>query len=276
LEATLDRYEITLPMNVSTGIEASLRNSGSVPLYITGVKVQLSEGASGDIYDPALLQERLFKLDPGQSWDGPLVVVRPHHRGPLFVAGTIRIIGGSTPASADSLASIPLKLTIDDHKREMDGSHDPGDIPVCDRILDHCCDPDEVGCYEFADRCIYVAEGYDRAEVCFNHQPEKSYERISELKVSSDAVHIAYIASFQCVSGGPDVLCKRTVVIDHKDRTGPAVATHLELSPDGQHYAYIAREACVLHAGEEICSGASRPIVDGVKVGVMPAWYRGR
>jgi len=276
LEATLDRYEITVPMGSPTIIQASLHNSATAPVYLTGVKVQLSEGASGDIYNPALLHERLFKLEPGQSWGGPLAVVRPNHRGPLLIVGSIRLIGGSTPASGDSLVSIPLKLTIDDRKRKFDGSYDPGDIPACDRPLEDCCDPDEVGCYQIANHCIYVADGYDRQEVCINHQAEKSYEHIADLRVSSDVAHIVYLASFQCASGGSDVLCKRTVVMDHLERTGPAVATHLELSPDGQHYAYIARGACVLHAGEEVCSGTTHPIVDGVKVEVMPAWYRGK
>jgi hypothetical protein len=263
-------------MGSPTAIQASLHNSGSAPVYLTGVKVLLSVGASGEIYNPALLRERLFKLDPGQSWDGPLAVVRADHRGPLLVKGSIRLLGGSTPNSEDTLASIPLRLTIDDPRRELDGSYDPGDVPACDRTLDHCCDTDETGCYQIADRCIYVAEGYDRQEVCVNRQPEKSYEHVADLRVSSDAAHIAYLASFQCISGGSDVLCKKAVVVDHVERPGPGVATHLDLSADGRHYAYIAREACVLHSGEEMCSGTSRPVVDGIKVNLLPAWYRGK
>lgn len=276
LEATLDREEITAAMDAATVVQATLRNKDSVPIYLTGVKVQLSEGAIGDVYNPALLHERLLRLDPGQSWDGPLAVVTPNHRGPLLVKGVIRLIGGSAPDSVDALASVPFHVTIDDPRRELDGSYARGTVPVCDRSLDHCCDPSEADCRQIADRCIYVAEGYDRQEVCINHRAEKSYEDIADLQVSSDGAHIAYLASFQCLSGGPDVLCKRTVVVDHAERPGPGVPTDLDLSPDGRHYAYLARGACMMRSDEEVCSGTSHPVVDGVKTDVLPAWYHGK
>ena len=274
-EATLDRDEITVGMDHPTVIQATLRNTGSASIYLTGVKVRLSEGASGDVYNPALLHEKLRRLDPGQNWDGPLAVINPNHRGPLWVKGSILLTGGSTPDSVDSLASIPLQLTIDDPRRESDGSYVRGTVPACDRPIEACCDPSETRCFQIADRCIYVAEGYDRQEVCINQQTEKSYEHITDLRVSSDAAHIAYLASFQCQSGGPEERCKRIVVVDHVEQSGSEVATHLDLSPDGRHYAYMGREACVLRYGEEKCSGASHPIVDGVKVDALPVWYHG-
>lgn len=275
LQATLDRYEITVPMGSPVVIEVTLRNNGSAPVYLTGVKVLLSEGAWGDVYNPELLHERLRRLEAGQSWDGPLVIVRANHRGSLLVKGSIHLTGGTAPDSADALASIPLQLTVDDPRRELDGSYDRGTMPVCDRTLRPCCDPSETGCFQSADRCVYVADGYDRQQVCINHQAEKSYEHIVDLRVSPDAAHIAYLASFQCASGGSEELCKRAVVLDHIAQPGPEVATHLDLSPDGRHYAYIARKACFYYFGEDRCSGASDPVVDGTKVDALPAWYRG-
>ena len=221
IEATLDRYEITLAMDSPTVIHVTLRNKSSAPIYLTGVKVLLSEGANGDVYNPALLHETLVKLNADQSGDGPLAVVRPNHRGPLLVKGSIRLTGGSTLDSTDSLASIPLQLSIDDPRRELDGSYDRQTAPACDRSIDHCCDPSETNCFQIADRCIYVAEGYDRQQVCHNHQAEKSYEHIADLRVTTDAAHIAYLASFQCLSGGPEERCKRTVVVDQGEKPGP-------------------------------------------------------
>ena len=275
LEAALDRYEITVAVDPPTVIHATLRNRGTAPIYLTGVKVLLSEGAVGDVYNPVLLHERLLRLEAGQSWDGPLAVVKPNHRGPLLVKGSILLTGGSTPDSVDSLASIPLQLTINDPRRELDGSYDRQTLPVCDRSSDHCCDRSETSCFQIADRCIYAAEGYDRQEVCINHQAEKSYEHIADLRVSTDGVHIAYLASFQCLSVGPEERCQRTVVVDHVEQPGSEEATHLDLSPDGRHYAYIGRESCALYFGEERCSGASHLIVDGAKVDVLPVWYHG-
>ena len=273
LEATLDRFEITVEMDSPAVIRSTLRNGGQEPVYLTGVKVLLSPGASGDVYNPALLHERLQRLDAGQSWDGPLAVIRPNHRGPLLVKGSIQLVGGSKPDSSDPLASIPIQLTIDDPKREPDGSYVRGTVPVCGRSGGPCCDPSETRCYAVADRCIYVEEGYDRQQVCLNQQAEKSYEHIADLRVSTDGAHWAYIASFQCQSGGPEEHCRRTVVVDHAERPGPGVASRLDLSPDGRHYAYIGREACVLYFGEERCSGTSRKVVDGNSVDAFPAWY---
>jgi hypothetical protein len=273
LEATLDRYEMTVPMDPPTVVQVTLSNKGSTSIYLTGVKVVLSEGAVGDVYNPDLIHEKLQKLEAGQTWDGPLVVVRANHRGPLWVKGSIHLTGGSRPDSADLLASIPLQLNIDDPRREPDGSYDRWTVPACDRSLDHCCDPSETSCLQFSDRCIYVADGYDRQQVCVNGQAEKSYEHIVDLRVSTAGAHIAYLGSFQCQSGGPEERCKRVVVIDHVEQPGSEVATHLELSPDGRHYAYIGRQSCFMLMGEEKCTGASHPIVDGAKVDALPAWY---
>jgi hypothetical protein len=182
-----------------------------------------------------------------------------------------------TPEAADTLAKIPLQLTINDPRREMDGSYDRGTLPVCDRSIDHCCDPGEPRCFQIARRCVYVADGYDRQEVCINDQAEKSYEHIADLRVSSDASHIAYLASYLCRSGGLEERCQRTAVLDRVEQPvpGPEVPTHLDLSPDGRHFAYIGRASCVFRVGEEACSGASHPVVDGAKTDSLPAWYHG-
>ena len=100
-------------------LEVTLSNTTTAPIYLTGVQVILTNGASGDVYNPTLLQERLHKLDPGQSWDGPLVVIKPKHRGPLVASGSIEIKGGASPGFGELLASIPLHLTIDDPKRPV-------------------------------------------------------------------------------------------------------------------------------------------------------------
>jgi len=272
LQATLDRDEVTMAMTPPTVLAATLRNESSAPLYVTGVKVLLSDGAWGDVYNPALLHERLLKLDAGQSWDGPLVVVSPSHRGPLVAKGSIHVIGGNTPASADLLASIPLQLTIADPRRSMDGTYDRGTKPVCDRTPDHCCDPSESSCTQVGGRCIYVAEGYDRQEVCIDSQTEKSYEHISDLQVSTDARHVAYIGSSSCLLEGAEEHCQRAVVMDGKEVPAPETPSHLALSPDGSHYAYSGRKTCLLRHGEEICTGPSHFYLDGIQVKTPPTW----
>jgi len=254
-------------------IEATLSNNATFTIFLTGVQVVLTNGASGDVYDPALLQEQLRKLGPGQSWDGPLVVIKPKHRGPLLVKGSIELKGGASPDSGNRLASIPLHLTIDDPKRDWDGSYVREAKPACDRPADSCCDAAESLCFQIANHCVYVAEGYDRQEVCVNQKADKVYEHIADLRVSSDGLHVAYLASFQCRSGDHEEHCKRAVVVDHAEQSGPDVPTHLELSPDGRHYAYIGREVCFLRSGEESCSGASHPVVDGKRVEALPTWH---
>ena len=51
LEASLDRSEITVDMNPPTVIQVSLANTTTAPIYLTGVKVQLSDGASHPVVD---------------------------------------------------------------------------------------------------------------------------------------------------------------------------------------------------------------------------------
>jgi len=274
LQATLDQYEVTIPADHPTALQATLRNATSSPLYFTGIDVSLTEGASGDVYDPALLQEKLHKLDAGQSWDGPLVLVKPKHRGPLLVKGSILIKGGATPDAQGLLASIPVQVTINDPRRELDGSYDEEAVPACDRDWDSCCDPSEALCAQIGRECVYVADGYDRQQVCVNAQADRAYERIAELHVSSDGAHMAYLAFSHCLTGGPEERCQRTLVVDHVEQPTPSVPTHLALSPDGRHYAYIGRKTCVTRAGEENCSGPSIPIVDGALVTALPSWSR--
>jgi len=272
LEATLDQYEIAVVMDHPTIIEATLRNNATSPMYITGVEVTLTIGASGEVYNPALLQERLHKLDPGQSWDGPLVVIKPKHRGPLLVKGSIDVKGGMSPGSGNVLASIPLHLTIDDTRRNWDGSYVRDAVPACDRPADACCDASESQCFQSSGRCFYVAEGYDRQQLCANEQGGKVYEHIADLRVSSDGLHAAYLASFQCQSAVHEEHCRRLVVLDQIEQTGPDVPTHLELSPDGRHYVYVARQNCVLRAREDVCWGYSHPVLDGKPVDKLPPW----
>ena len=275
LDAALDRYEITIATGLPTVIQATLHNHSSSPIFLTGVKVHLSEGVRGDVYNPAQLHERLLKkLDPGQSWDGPLAVVNANRRGPLMAKGSIVLTGGSTPDASESLVSLPLRMTINDPRRNLDGSYDRTALPVCDRPVDHCCDPAETNCYQSGNRCVYVAEGYDAQDVCLNHHAEKTYEYISDLRVSSDTDHIAYVASCRCLSGGNEILCQRTVVVDQVEQPRVDVATDLDLSPDGRHYAYMARQACVLRSGQEHCSGRQQPVFDGRRVDHLPDWYR--
>jgi hypothetical protein len=118
-----------------------------------------------------------------------------------------------------------------------------------------------------------VSEGYDRQKVCVNQDAGDVYEHITELRVSSDAQHVAYIASFQCQSGDHEEHCKQRVVLDHVLQTESEVPTHLELSPDGRHYAYLGRQTCVVRSGEQICTGPSHPVVDGSRVDALPPWY---
>jgi hypothetical protein len=272
LEATLDQYEITIPADHPTALAVTLKNTTTGPLYFTGIEVSLTEGASGDVYDPTLLQEKLHKLDAGQSWDGPLALVKPKHRGPLLVKGAILIKGGNAPDAQTLLASIPVYVTINDPRRQLDGSYDHEAVPACDRDWDSCCDPLEALCFQVGKRCFYVADGYDRQQFCINGKADKSYEQIKELQVSSDGVHAAYLAFSHCLSGGPEERCTRSLVLDHVEQSLPNVPTHLALSPDGLHYAYIGRKMCVTRAGEESCTGPSVSMVDGQKVTTPPAW----
>jgi hypothetical protein len=263
LSAELDRSNATLPINQSTVLSATLHNGGTAPIYITGIQVTMSENASGDIYNPTRLHEELHSLNAGQTWDGPLIMITPKHRGPLTVTGSIFLKGGLSVDSSGVLLSIPLTLMIDDPRRNADGSFERGTKPLCDRSSDPCCDPAEVSCVQRAGHCFYLADGFDREQVCVDHQAGKTYEHIADLQVSSDATHLAYIASFHCSSAEDSEFCQRVIVLDQTEQTGPQVPTQLILSSDGKHTAYIARENCLTHLGVEMCTGPSRVIVDG-------------
>ena len=108
-----------------------------------------------------------------------------------------------------------------------------------------------------------MADGFDREQVCVNQQGGKVYEHISDLQVSSDAAHLAYLASLQCSQADGSEFCQRRLVLDGAEQKRPDFATQLILSPDGRHYAYIGRQACVIHLGEEICTGDAHVVVDG-------------
>ena len=274
LEATLDQPEETIPADHPTALHVMLRNKTSATLYFTGINVSLTEGASGDVFDPALLQEKLHSLDAGQSWDGPLVYIKPKHRGPLLVKGAIVIKGGNAATAADQLASLPLHITINDPRRELDGSYDEEAIPVCDRDADTCCDPEEALCAQVGRQCFYVAEGHDRQQLCVNAHADKAYERIAELQVSSDGVHSAYLGFSHCLLGGTEERCERSLIIDHQEVKAPEVPTSLALSPDGRHYAYIGRKTCVMLSGQEKCAGPQDVILDGIKTSQAPAWFK--
>jgi hypothetical protein len=256
LEATLDQSNIVINMAPPTVLQVTLRNTGADPVYITGAGLLFSDGIEGAINDPALLQDKLRMLNPGESWGGGLVVIRPSHRGPLLVKGSITLKGGETPKSVDVLATVPLTLTINDPRRALDGSYDPSAVPTCDR------------------EGIYIAEGYKRQNLCVNQTADKTYDRVFDLQVSSDGTRIAYLAGTHCLSGGPEVRCARTVVIDHREQPVLDVPSHLQLSPDGLHYAYTGRTLCVWRSNVEDCSGPPHPIVDGVRAAAFPAWYR--
>ena len=263
LEVKLDRYELSVAMDHPTVIEATLHNQGAAPLYVTGIRVLLSEGASGDVYNPAFLEDKLRKLEPGETWDSPLAIVRAKHRGPLAVKGSLLVSGGTSPNAKDVLATVPIYLSVADARRQVDGSFLRDAVPACDRPVNVCCDSEEPSCVQTPNTCVYVAEGYDRQEVCVDQQGGKIYEHISDVHVSSDGAHVAYIASASCFSGGAEEHCKRTVVVDRAGMTGPGVGvpSDLMLSPDGKHYAYTARGDCIRKLGEEVCSGASVPVL---------------
>src|SRR5258708_7641135 len=130
LEASLDKHELTVEMDHDAVVYVTLRNKSAAPIYLTGIKVQLSEGASGNVYKPELLHERLRDLGPGQTWDGPLAIITPNHRGPLVLKGAIVLTGGSILDSSATVASIPLQMTINDPRRQRDGSYERGAVPV--------------------------------------------------------------------------------------------------------------------------------------------------
>ncbi len=226
------------------------------------------------MYNPSLLHEELHQLDAGQTWDGPLVVVTAKRRGALWISGSILIKGGTLLSSTATLAAIPLHLTVDDPKRGMDGSMNRGIIPVCDYPADRCCDPGQALCYEAADKCIYVADGFNHQKVCVGSDGQNLYDHVSDLHVSSDAAHIAYIASLHCATGDLEERCDRVVVLDGAEHKQSDVPTKLELSPDGQHYAYTGRTTCVARVGQDVCTGPLQAVVDGQLVKTWPAWYR--
>ena len=65
-----------------------------------------------------------------------------------------------------------------------------------------------------------MAEGYDRQELCVNQQAGKVYEHIEDLRVSTDGLHAAYVASSECQSGDHEERCRRTVVLDQAGTAG--------------------------------------------------------
>jgi len=273
LDIDLDRYETSIPMTAPTVFSATLHNPGKSRLYITGIRASLSENAVADVYNPVLLHEQLNHLDAGQTWDGPLFVVVPKRRGPLWISGSILIDGGVLQASTATLAVIPLHLTIDDPKRKIDGSINRGILPVCDRPADRCCDPAETGCFQMAGRCVYIADGFNHQQVCIDGQSQALYDHVADLSVSSGAFHVAYIAGLHCSTGSLEERCERVVVLDGVEHRGADIPTNLELSPDGQHYAYTGRTSCVARAGQEVCTGPRQAVLDGRPEKAWPEWY---
>jgi len=263
LDASLDRYDTSIPMQPPTVLNATLHNGGASRLYVTGVRVMLSNNAAGDVYNPALLYQEVRQLDPGQTWDGPLIQVTPMHRGSLDITGRVVLKGGTSPEASGTLATIALQLTVLDPKREADGTFERGTRPACDRSLEACCVPTELECEQTASRCIYVADGFDREQVCVNQQAGPVYDHISDLRISSDAAHWAYLGSLHCSQTAVDELCERRLVLDAVEQKRPDVPTQLILSPDGRHYAYIGRQTCIIHLGEDICTGDAHVVVDG-------------
>jgi hypothetical protein len=260
LDAELDRYETSIPIDQSTVINGTLHNSGKAAIFITGVQVHLSNSATAEVYNPALLQEQLRQLGPGQTWGGPLIVVTPKHRGPLQMRGSIVITGGKSPSVSDLLATIALRLSVDDPKRQPDGTFERWVVPVCNRSASACCEPSESLCVQAAGQCVYVADGFDKQQVCVNRQAAKTYESIADLRVSSDAAHVVYIARRHCSQAGPDELCERLLVADGVEHQASGAPTHLILSSDGKRYAYIGRQACIIHEDEEECSGSAHVV----------------
>ena len=260
IDAELDRYETSIPMNQATVFNGTLRINGTAAVFITGVQVQLSNSATAEVYNPALLQERLRQLGPGQTWGGPLIVVTPKHRGPLVMIGAITIMGGTSSGASNKLASIPLHFTIDDPKRELNGRFGRWVSPACDRASTPCCEPQESLCVQRGEQCVYVADGFDKQQVCVNQQAAHVYEHISDLQVSSDAAHIAYIASRHCSQVGPDEVCERLIVVDGIEHKAQGAPTTLILSPDDRSYTYTKRDACVMRDTEEECTGSSHVI----------------
>ena len=133
LKAELDRSDTLIHMDHPTVLNGTLHNGSASRIYLTGFQVMISNNAAGDMYNPALLHEELRQLDPGQTWDGPLIAVTPKHRGPLDVTGSVILKGGASPDAVDTLATIPLELTIDDPRRKEDGTFERGTVPACDR-----------------------------------------------------------------------------------------------------------------------------------------------
>jgi hypothetical protein len=263
LRGALDSFQRTLPMDRPTVLHGTLENATTAALFVTGYKIKISENASATLYNPAFLDSSLQPLRAGQRWEGPLISVRPAHRGTLLVSGSLVFSGGASAGASTTLLTLPFRLQIADLRRNLDGSAGAGVSPVCDRALEACCDFSEPLCFQRAGRCFYVAQGFGHQAVCLNGKEGKRYDRIFDLKVSSDGAHVAYLAGVSCLEGGDEKICRKTVVLDGAEHPAADQPTQLALSPDGMHYAYVGRPACVLRNEEERCSGPARVVRDG-------------
>ncbi len=262
-EGSIDQYAATLSPGQPAVIHATLHNGTQSRIFLTGFQVLVSYGASGAIYNPDLLHESLQALGPGQTWDGPLAVLTPKHRGPLSVSGSLIVKGGTSPKATDMLVSIPLRFSINDPSRNPDGSFNRDAVLRCDRSPEHCCDPSESLCFEKKGGCVYIADGFNRQQLCIGSEAGKVYDHINDLRVSVAGNHVGYIASDRCLSSNTDELCRRKVVIDSFDHPAPGQAKDLILSSDGSHWAFVSCQACARHLGKVICSGPYQIVLDG-------------
>src|SRR5581483_5283197 len=112
--------------------------------------------------------------------------------------------GGPVAGARLVMADLPVRLVINDPQREIDGTFDRGVAPKCARTLDPCCDPEEPNCFHNTLNCVYVASGFNQQRLCRNQEAGPVYDHISDVQVSSDGAHVAYVARTHCSTGSQE------------------------------------------------------------------------